>query len=229
MNRKEKVLALLEMQENLPIRIKGDYFIIEDWGAVYGEDIIIEAQAEHITPEFILKILDENVENFDLDEYVDLWAESRGKRGVPEKYSDIIQAGEEYHAMITSWRDVVKEFLDNVILKIEYLYRDAGNYKQWNTAYTKGYLTEYEIRELIESLDFGEYFIPEMVGLPEVKFDSIDPELDHMWFELNKNDITYEKPQDQRVAYTSKELLARFKEASRKGWYDRKKVLEYTI
>ena len=227
MNRKEKVLALLEMQENLPIKIKGDYFIIEDWGTVYGEDIIIEMQFEHIAPELIFKTLDDAVEKFDIDEYVDLWAESRGKRGVPGKYSDIIHAGEEYHTMITSWRDVMKEFLDNVILKIEYLYRDAGNYKQWNTAYTKGYLTEYEIRELIESLDFGEYFIPEMVGLPEIKFDSIDPELDHMWFELNKKDITYEKPQDQPVIYSSKELLARFNEASRKGWYDRKKVMEY--
>ena len=216
MKRTEIVIDMLE--EALPITIRDDYFIIEDWGSKYGEDICIEYFGE-VTPEIILKNLDDAVSNFDIDEYVDLWAESKGKRGVPETYSALLHAGEEYLEMITSWRDSAKDILDNVILKMQYQYRDGANYKQWNTVYTKGFLSDSQINEIIDCLDNNEYFIPSMIELPENRFSEYDPELDHIWFELTKDDFSYEKYQNQKIICTSSELLKKFKEAKIIGWH----------
>lgn len=71
--------------------------------------------------------------------------------------------------------------------KIEYLYRDADNYKVWNTCVVCGEITEQQKETIINSLDGGEYFIPSKVGLPEKRFENYDAEVDHDWFELQKD------------------------------------------
>lgn len=224
--RTEDLLAMLE--EALPLRMYDDYFIIEDWGHNYGEDIVIETSFDSLTPELILKTLEEVVENFDIDEYVDLWAESRGMGGVPQRYSDLIHAGEEYLDMIKSWRDEAKDVLGNVMLRIDYLYRDAANFKQWNTAFTKGYLSEEQINQILSTLDENLYFIPSMVGLPENRISGEpDYELDHIWFELEKTGFSYEKPANQIITCSSAELLDEFKKASNEGWHDHELLTKF--
>lgn len=69
--------------------------------------------------------------------------------------------------------------------QINYLYRDANNYKVHNSCIVSGEITEDQKSAILSSLDNGVYFIPHLVGMPEVKFDEIDdPAVDHQWFEL---------------------------------------------
>jgi len=71
--------------------------------------------------------------------------------------------------------------------KINYLYRDADNYKAYNECIVAGEITQQQIDAIIGSLEDGEYFIPRLVGLPEKKFDTYDPQVDHPFFELNED------------------------------------------
>lgn len=71
--------------------------------------------------------------------------------------------------------------------KIEYLYRDADNYKVHNECVIVGPLSAEQINMIIGSLEDEEYFIPHMVGLPEKRFDTYDPQSDHPYFELTKD------------------------------------------
>lgn len=75
--------------------------------------------------------------------------------------------------------------------KIHYLYRDADNYKVHNSCVIKGVLTPEQINVILSCCDAGEYFIPNQVGLPERKFEKIDPQVDHCWFELTRDDFEY--------------------------------------
>lgn len=66
---------------------------------------------------------------------------------------------------------------------ITYLYRDASNYKKHNEAIVKGLMTPEQEERIWKSLQVGEYFIPHLVGLPEVRFEK-ETEDDHPYFEL---------------------------------------------
>ena len=52
--------------------------------------------------------------------------------------------------------------------RINYLYRDADNYKKYNSVVVPGVFTEDEKQRIIDSLD-GVYFVPDAVGFPEDK------------------------------------------------------------
>lgn len=69
--------------------------------------------------------------------------------------------------------------------RINYLYRDADNYKMPNSCVVSGKISQDQIDTIIDTLDEGEYFIPHLVGLPEEKFDTYDPQSDHPFFELD--------------------------------------------
>ena len=68
--------------------------------------------------------------------------------------------------------------------KIEYLYRDADNYKVFNECVIEGLLSEEQKKQILGCRIDGEWFIPHMVGLPGNQFGSWDPESDHPLFEL---------------------------------------------
>jgi len=94
--------------------------------------------------------------------------------------------------------------------KINYLYRDAGNYKVYNECVIVGRLTEAQKRIILSCLDEGEYFIPSLVGLPEVKFDEVDdPEVDHQWFELQEDGFE-ETIQSPTVFLSADDLVTAF-------------------
>lgn len=67
--------------------------------------------------------------------------------------------------------------------EITYLYRDADNYKVWNSCRVKGVITPEQVQQIVKCCDSGEFFIPEKVGLPEETFGSWT-EADHPWFEI---------------------------------------------
>lgn len=91
---------------------------------------------------------------------------------------------------------------------IEYLYRDASNYKQFNSAVVSGELTEAQIHEIMGCLEDGEYFIPSQVGLPEKKFDTITED-DHPWFELYEHGFS-KTSGEATVKVTAQELYQKF-------------------
>lgn len=67
---------------------------------------------------------------------------------------------------------------------INYLYRDADNYKIANRAVVKGEMTPAQWDVIKSCLDAGEYFIPSLLGLPETRFSRWDESVDHIWFEM---------------------------------------------
>lgn len=102
--------------------------------------------------------------------------------------------------------------------QIFYRYRDAGNNHIQNECVISGCLDEQQIDDIVSCLDGGEYFIPHLVGLPERKFDTYDPEMDHPFFELDKFGFSNTN-QPATVQITAAELVTAFQ--NQKGrWYD---------
>lgn len=96
--------------------------------------------------------------------------------------------------------------------RIEYLYRDAANWKQGNACIIKGTIDKAGVDTIMASLDEGEYFIPQAVGLPETRFGTWSED-DHSYFELDKTgfSLTNEEP---TVDVDAETLVARFKAAA---------------
>lgn len=70
--------------------------------------------------------------------------------------------------------------------ELEYMYRDGGNYKEYATVVLEGPLTPEEVTAIRTSLDSGEYFIAEQVGLENLRerWETHHEDLDHIWHEL---------------------------------------------
>lgn len=100
---------------------------------------------------------------------------------------------------------------------IEYLYRDAGNYKVWNEAVIQGILSQQQIKTILSCLADGLWFIPRFVGLPGKQFDNWDVEADHPFFELGSDWIRTEA-REPTVDITPRELTERFV-ANKDRWY----------
>lgn len=71
---------------------------------------------------------------------------------------------------------------------IEYLYRDADNYKNWGRFVCQN-SNDTPIAELIssfrETLIDGEFFVAEDVGIPILYFNHFDPNSGHGWHEFH--------------------------------------------
>lgn len=102
--------------------------------------------------------------------------------------------------------------------KINYLYRDADNYKMHNFCVVSGEMTEVQMKEIMSCLDSGEYFIPRQVGLPEKRFDKLDREADHCWFELNMDGFEFTENVPD-IDMTVGQLLEMFGRA-KNNWHD---------
>lgn len=102
--------------------------------------------------------------------------------------------------------------------RISYLYRDADNYKMQNSCVVTGRITEAQIAEIMSCLDYGEYFIPRQVGLPEKRFDRLDEQVDHCWFELNADGFEVTENVSD-IDMTVRQLLELFRRA-KNNWHD---------
>ena len=92
---------------------------------------------------------------------------------------------------------------------LEYLYRDASNYKQHGSVVLQGGISLKDIRPLL--ID-GEYFIPSQAGLPDLQHRFKDQgfeyptEDDHAWHEIVSMKPTRKQP---TIPLHRKEFLAR--------------------
>lgn len=101
--------------------------------------------------------------------------------------------------------------------EIEYLYRDASNYKKRNTAVLIGELSAADQQVILDCLEDGEYFIPSQVGLDEERFGSWTED-DHRWFELGPGFAT-PTPCTATCGLTCAQLVENFK-AAKDNWDD---------
>ena len=83
---------------------------------------------------------------------------------------------------------------------LNYLYRDAGNFKNWgeviftNKTDMEWNLLELQIRNIL--ID-GEFFIAEIIDLKKLKFSKYIEELDHDWHEFHSVENTEEASNDK--------------------------------
>lgn len=102
--------------------------------------------------------------------------------------------------------------------RIDYLYRDADNYKRNNTVIVRGEITEALKQAIMNSLFDGDgHFIPEQLDLPIKRPGDTLTSADHCFCELTADDFTLtdEAPTDPR---TISNLATDFVQAAYDGW-----------
>lgn len=107
---------------------------------------------------------------------------------------------------------VKKNELDGPNTKIEFLYRDASNYKIWNEVIVKGRFTEDMIDTVMDSLVSVDEFIPGAVGLEGERFSDVTED-DTPYFELYRSGFsaTNQKPTSDLTAEQLTENFAKCK------------------
>lgn len=84
-------------------------------------------------------------------------------------------------------------------IKFEYLYRDAGNNKIWGEIVFSN-LNQYDLESLktmiTKNLIENEFFIAKTSKLPPLRFEKIDGELDHDYYEFASISETTEQVND---------------------------------
>ena len=94
---------------------------------------------------------------------------------------------------------IMEHLRQNVVFR--YIYRDAGNYKQFGSVVfsNPNNLTIDELTKAIRAkLTDGEFFCPEKWKIPMIYAEPFDPELDHSWFEFREIEPTMDQPVDHR-------------------------------
>jgi hypothetical protein len=102
--------------------------------------------------------------------------------------------------------------------RVEYLYRDGSNYKQWGAVIFRGKCDESLVRRLVAALDREEFFIAHQVRLPELFF--VDRPLyadDHCWHEMGEV-ITSSAAADDLLGRTVAEFVTEVERACVEGW-----------
>lgn len=103
--------------------------------------------------------------------------------------------------------------------RIHYMYRDASNYKSFNTAVVDGILSDTDCHIIYHCCDDDggqRYFVPHMVGLPEKTFEDFGQyDDDHPWFEIDQffAEGTDDAP---TVDLTAKQLVENFRKMAGK-------------
>ena len=95
--------------------------------------------------------------------------------------------------------------------KIEYLYRDAENYKKWEDVVVRGHFSMNDISEFLHE---HEYFIPSVVGLRDLQEEPFH-HYDHVWHEIWKIYPTDDRP---TTGIRSEQLIQSFRDASKSDW-----------
>ena len=94
--------------------------------------------------------------------------------------------------------------------RLGYMYRDAGNWKTWNTVILKGAMTPEMFKEMRACCEDGhELFIPEQLELPLIR-EWETTEDDHPYAELVEYELV---PNKADIDMTPEELLEKFREA----------------
>lgn len=91
----------------------------------------------------------------------------------------------------------------NENIKFNYLYRDAGNYKIFDSViFTNRAGMDIDSVELAvrSKLTDGIYFIPEKWKIPRLSFEGYSPELDHDFHEFESVEETNENSNDEDIS-----------------------------
>ena len=94
-------------------------------------------------------------------------------------------------------------------VQFEYLYRDAGNFKNWNEivfANPSNLPVETLNRRARQVLIDQSYFVAEKARVPDLHFPNHDSDLDHDWHEFHTITAT-DKPPDDQMGRTIEEFL----------------------
>lgn len=84
-------------------------------------------------------------------------------------------------------------------VKFEYLYRDAGNYKNWGEVvfYNKSCLSGESItQEITSRLIDKKFFVTSALKIKDLHFATTDADLDHEWHEFHNCSLTNEPVND---------------------------------
>lgn len=84
-------------------------------------------------------------------------------------------------------------------LRFEYLYRDAGNYKNWgDVVFLNEHNHDADVMEQLtrKTLIDGEFFVAEKAEIPDLKFKTYVSSLDHDWHEFHSLTPTQEQVND---------------------------------
>ncbi len=83
----------------------------------------------------------------------------------------------------------------------DYLYRDAGNNKLYGSVIFRG-LSNLPIHIMLNEVETylyqRIYFIPELLGVPRLKFEKYNEDLDHIWHEFDSISKTTRPLMDNR-------------------------------
>ena len=120
-----------------------------------------------------------------------------GSEGVIVSVHDVPKKPLAYEVEFPELDNVVatvlrKDLNSNMNTKIAYMYRDGSNYKQCDEVVFEGEITEVELRTILDNRDEGQFFIPSQVGMEDLqpRMLSYPSDADHVWHELNREDIT---------------------------------------
>lgn len=109
----------------------------------------------------------------------------------------------------------------------EYLYRDSDNYKAYGKLLLAGLASEEGLRTINASLEGGEFFVPEQVGIrplqSELDKDEQGPSIsDHAWHSYVRLEALGPEPPEYGIEIwgSVEELVAAFKQV--KSWDIRK-------
>ena len=100
---------------------------------------------------------------------------------------------------------------------LEYMYRDAGNYKAWGKLLLSGSVSEQDNDNLIQCLESGQFFVAEQVGVPTLykelwQLNGGPNKDDHGWHEFVELRLATadEIREDLPIWGTLEQLVSRF-------------------
>ncbi len=94
---------------------------------------------------------------------------------------------------------------------ITYQYRDAANYKEFNTVIIRGQLTLSDIEKYYYEKDF---LIPSEIGLKDLQPENLSHD-DHIWHEILEISHTNE---NHTVDIAAEKIISNFRQASLAEW-----------
>lgn len=171
---------------------------------------IISITTEYLTPSRTIEVF--NLLRFEENKQVYVYNFEGKHFRVFQNLVDLIQffeMGKEPRISFESEVDL-EEFLDQMPvgdgkkllnLKLNYLYRDGANYKQFGSVVfaNPDFLTPRKASEqLRDKLISNEFFVPQDWGLPRLQYYPYDPEIDHDYHEFESFEWTDEIPTDER-------------------------------
>ena len=101
-------------------------------------------------------------------------------------------------------------------VRFEYLYRDAGNFKNWGEiVFSNPKNIDIElIKSMAEKVLIDKnYFVASKANIPDIHFKEYNEQLDHDWHELHTFQSTEELPNDPQQR-TIEELIESLRDAS---------------